>query len=102
MRSCGQEGSRARRLTAASWTSRRPIMPSSGMVFGRLLDVNFGGCCVTCTQLWRAAFSWYRSEWFSLDEDLRQGCTLSHILFAIFIDGMARVVKNAKTRELLA
>ena len=31
-----------------------------------------------------------------------RGRILSPILFAIFIDGMARVVKNAKTRELLA
>src|SRR3954447_19580743 len=62
MRSCGQDGSRARRRTAASWTSGRPMIPSSGMVYGLdcwtlVFVVNFGGCCVTCTQLWRAAFS---------------------------------------------
>jgi hypothetical protein len=42
-----------------------------------------------------------RTEWFSLGDGLRQGCILSPVLFAIFIDGLARAVKNAKTCEIL-
>ena len=38
-----------------------------------------------------------RTEWFPLDVGLRQGCILSPILFAVFIDGLAKAVKAAKT-----
>ena len=42
-----------------------------------------------------------RTEWFSIDAGLRQGCILSPILFAIFIDGLAREIKAAKTGPTL-
>ena len=35
-----------------------------------------------------------KTEWFSLDVGLRQGCILSPTLFSIFIDGLARKVKK--------
>ena len=37
-----------------------------------------------------------QTGWFGVDVGLRQGCNLSPILFAIFIDGIARKVKEAK------
>src|SRR3569623_1347377 len=43
-----------------------------------------------------------RTEWFPLEAGLRQGCILSPILFAVFIDGLARVVKTANTKQTLA
>ena len=35
-----------------------------------------------------------KTDWFSLKVGLRQGCILSPILFSIFIDGLAEVVKK--------
>jgi hypothetical protein len=76
-------------------------------LWSRLLEAGLRG------KLWRVLRNLYsivescvlvgdeRTDWFPLDEGLRQGCILSPILFAIFIDGMARVVKHAKTREIL-
>src|SRR6185503_11709786 len=76
-------------------------------LWSRLLEVGLRG------KLWRVLRNLYsivescvlvgdeRTDWFSLDEGLRQGCILSPRLFAIFIDGMARAVKNAKTRDIL-
>ena len=45
-----------------------------------------------------------KTEWFSLDVGLRQGCILSPVLFSIFIDGLAAEVKKiggAKYGELV-
>jgi len=42
-----------------------------------------------------------RTEWFGLDVGLRQGCILSPLLFAIFIDGLTRAVKDTKVRSVL-
>lgn len=42
-----------------------------------------------------------RTEFFSIDAGLRQGCILSPILFAIFIDGLAREIKAAKTKPTI-
>ena len=41
-----------------------------------------------------------RTEWFSLDAGLRQGCILSPILFAVFIDGLARRVTKKTLADL--
>ena len=68
-----------------------------GMAFERLLEVGLKG------KMWRVLRNLYsvvesdRTEWFPLDVGLRQGCILSPILFAVFIDGLARAVKAAKT-----
>ena len=35
-----------------------------------------------------------KTDWFSLEVGLRQGCILSPILFSTFIDGLADVVKK--------
>ena len=35
-----------------------------------------------------------RTEWFELHTGVRQGCILSPTLFAIFIDGLATLVKE--------
>ena len=37
-----------------------------------------------------------RTEWFQVNLELRQGCVLSPILFAIFIDGLAKTIKDSK------
>jgi len=69
----------------------------------RLLEVGLKG------KMWRVLRNLYavvescvllgpdRTEWFPLHAGLRQGCILSPILFAIFIDGLARVVKDSNT-----
>ena len=68
----------------------------------RMLDVGIKG------KLWRIIKQLYdvvessvlvgnqQTGWFGVDVGLRQGCNLSPILFAIFIDGIARKVKEAK------
>src|SRR2546421_9185149 len=35
-----------------------------------------------------------KTDWFSLEVGLRQGCVLSPILFSVFIDGLAEEVKK--------
>ena len=35
-----------------------------------------------------------KTDWFSLEVGLRQGCILSPILFSVFIDGLAEEVKK--------
>ena len=67
-------------------------------------------------KMWRVVKNLYRevgscvrlgeekTEWFSLDVGLRQGCILSPVLFSIFIDGLAAEVKKiggAKYGELV-
>ena len=43
-----------------------------------------------------------RTEWFELHTGVRQGCILSPTLFAIFIDGLATLVKECtKGAELV-
>src|SRR6185436_10802013 len=61
----------------------------------RLIEVGLGG------KMWRVLHNLYsivescvllgadRTEWFPLDAGVRQGCILSPILFAVFIDGLA-------------
>ena len=73
----------------------------------RLLEVGLKG------KMWRVIRNLYlivescvlvgqdKTEWFSLDTGLRQGCILSPVLFAVFIDGLARAVKAAKTERSL-
>ena len=75
-----------------------------------MLEKDIGG------KMWRVVKNLYRevgscvrlgeekTEWFSLDVGLRQGCILSPILFSIFIDGLAEAVKKvggAKYGELV-
>ena len=40
-----------------------------------------------------------KTEWFSLEGGLRQGCILSPILFSVFIDRLAREVKKVGGAE---
>ena len=35
-----------------------------------------------------------RTDWFKLEEGLRQGCILSPVLFSVFIDILAEEVKK--------
>jgi len=42
-----------------------------------------------------------RSEWFVVEAGVRQGCILSPILFAIFIEGLARALKRVKVSSTL-
>jgi hypothetical protein len=42
-----------------------------------------------------------RSEWFEVEAGVRQGCILSPILFAIWIDGLARALKKTKVKSIL-
>ena len=70
----------------------------------RLIDVGIRG------KMWRVLKNLYdivqssvlvgkhRTRWFSVEAGVRQGCILSPILFAIFIDGLARVVNQVKVR----
>jgi hypothetical protein len=39
------------------------------------------------------------SSWFDLEVGLRQGCPLSPILFILFIDGLARAVKEWANKD---
>jgi len=67
-------------------------------------------------KMWRVVKNLYRevgscvrlgeekTDWFSLEVGLRQGCILSPILFSVFIDGLADEVKRvggAKYGEIL-
>ena len=73
----------------------------------RLLDVGIRG------KLWRVLKNLYdvvescvlvgkqRSEWFAVDAGVRQGCILSPILFAIWIDGLARTLKQTKVNSVV-
>ena len=73
----------------------------------RLIEVGLKG------KMWRVLHNLYlivescvlvgqdRTNWFPLNAGLRQGCILSPILFAVFIDGLARAVKAAKTQRTL-
>ena len=65
-----------------------------------MLEKEIGG------KMWRVVKNLYRevgscvrlgeekTEWFSLEVGLRQGCILSPLLFSIFIDGLAEAVKK--------
>lgn len=73
----------------------------------RLLDVGIRG------KMWRVLKNLYdvvessvlvgkqRSEWFAVEAGVRQGCILSPILFAIWIDGLARALKRAKVKSVI-
>ena len=73
----------------------------------RLLDVGIRG------KLWRVLKNLYdivessvlvgkhRTEWFVVEAGVRQGCLLSPILFAIFIEGLARALKQVKVNSIL-
>jgi hypothetical protein len=73
----------------------------------RLLDVGIRG------KLWRVLKNLYevvescvlvgkqRSEWFEVEAGVRQGCILSPILFAIWIDGLARALQKTKVKSIL-
>lgn len=73
----------------------------------RLLDVGIQG------KMWRVIKNVYdvvescvlvgkkRTEWFVVEAGVRQGCILSPILFAIFIDGLARALKRVKVGSTL-
>src|SRR3569623_1319083 len=73
----------------------------------RLLDVGIRG------KVWRVLKNLYevvescvlvgkqRSEWFEVEGGVRQGCILSPILFAIWIDGLARALKETKVNSIL-
>ena len=67
-------------------------------------------------KMWRVVKNLYRevgscvrlgeekTDWFSLEVGLRQGCILSPILFSVFIDGLAEEVKRvggAKYGEIM-
>ena len=70
-------------------------------VWSRLLDIGVYG------KLWRVIRNLYEvvessvllgevmTDWFGSKVGLRQGCVLAPLLFLIFIDGLARVVKQA-------
>ena len=73
----------------------------------RLIDVGLRG------KLWRVLRNLYdvvessvlvghrRTEWFQVEAGVRQGCILSPILFAIFIDGLVRAVKRVRVTSTL-
>jgi hypothetical protein len=74
----------------------------------RLIDVGIRG------KMWRVLKNLYdivqssvlvgkhRTCWFSVEAGVRQGCILSPILFAIFIDGLARMVNQVNVRSVLS
>ena len=76
-------------------------------IWKRLLDVGIRG------KMWRVLKNLYdvvescvlvgqqRTEWFSLEAGVRQGCILSPILFAIFIDGLAQALKQVRVGSIL-
>ena len=76
-------------------------------IWKRLLDVGIRG------KLWRVLRNLYgvvescvlvgkrRTEWLSVDAGVRQGCILSPILFAIFIDGLANAIKQVQVSSAL-
>jgi hypothetical protein len=73
----------------------------------RLIEVDLRG------KMWRVLRNLYevvessvlvghqRTEWFQVEAGVRQGCILSPILFAIFIDGLARAVKRVRVKSTL-
>ena len=73
----------------------------------RLLEVGIRG------KFWRVLKNLYevvqscvlvgsqKSEWFEVEAGVRQGCILSPILFAIWIDGLAKALKKAKVKSVL-
>ena len=42
-----------------------------------------------------------QTEWFSVEAGVRQGCILSPILFAVFIDGLARALRKVRVESIL-
>src|SRR3569623_161352 len=76
-------------------------------IWKRLLDVGIRG------KLWRVLRNLYeivescvlvgkrRTEWFSVEAGVRQGCLLSPILFAIFFDGLANAIKQVQVGSVL-
>ena len=73
----------------------------------RLIEVGLRG------KMWRVLRNLYdvvessvlvghrRTEWFQVEAGVRQGCILSPILFAIFIDGLVRAVKRVRVTSTL-
>jgi hypothetical protein len=73
----------------------------------RLIDVGLRG------KMWRVIKNLYdvvessvlvgqqKTEWFPVEAGVRQGCILSPILFAIFIDGLARAIKRVRVNSVL-
>jgi hypothetical protein len=73
----------------------------------RLIDVGIRG------KMWRVLKNIYdvvescvivgqrQTEWFTAEAGVRQGCLLSPIMFAIFIEGLARKIKQVKVASIL-
>src|SRR4051794_19996914 len=100
-KSSGPERKRGAKPFVPFWISERHMTPCSGMVCGTCWGVlacraKCGECCDAVVESC-VLVGQDRTEWFSIEAGLRQGCILSPILFAIFIDGLAREIKAAKT-----